>query len=146
MQCSVVCSVWLLASRCGISQGAVILAAGMFAVMKRNELGAGVLGMTLSYTFTITSLLNGLIRIFTELENCFTSVERISEYHSVDQEASTHAYEPPPGWPSKGEVRCLCLAGGQECHTWRQGVWGCFLRAARAAEDGLLAVRESAPH
>uniref|UniRef100_A0A7S1IAP7 ATP-dependent transporter ycf16 n=1 Tax=Eutreptiella gymnastica TaxID=73025 RepID=A0A7S1IAP7_9EUGL len=82
----------------------VIFSTGCFAILQRHQLGAAVLGLTLSQTFQITSLLGFLIKISAEVENCFTSLERVREYTCLPVECKAHACSPPPSWPSEGAV------------------------------------------
>uniref|UniRef100_A0A7S1NHE9 ATP-dependent transporter ycf16 n=1 Tax=Eutreptiella gymnastica TaxID=73025 RepID=A0A7S1NHE9_9EUGL len=82
--------------------GIIILSAGCFAVLQSNQLGAPLLGLTLSQTFQVTGLLSLLNRLFADLENAFTSVERIKEYQEVAQESDVATTTPPPTWPTQG--------------------------------------------
>jgi len=93
-----------LAVRLELIGSIVVLSAGCFAVLQRQQLGAAALGLTLSQTFSITGLLGFLIRMTAELENAFTAVERINEYTGVPQEREGHALDAPAAWPSAGAV------------------------------------------
>ena len=66
---------------CGQVLGAILVgSAAAFAVVARRTLEDGVVGLSISYALQITGLLNMFIRLFTETENNFNSVERISHY------------------------------------------------------------------
>ena len=54
----------------------------------------------------VTSALNMLVRTMSEVETNMVSVERISEYQQVKQEAPYEIPEqdPPPEWPQYGAV------------------------------------------
>lgn len=51
--------------------------------------GAQLVGLSLSYAMSITTQLNMMVRMSTETENSFNSVERIKEYCEVPQEAGS---------------------------------------------------------
>eukprot|EP00667_Euglena_gracilis_P000143 EG_transcript_143 len=82
--------------------GVVILAAGCFAILQRRQLGAALLGLTLSQTFSVTAMLGLLNRLLADLETAFTSVERIIEYEEVEQERLQGSVTPPADWPPQG--------------------------------------------
>jgi ATP-binding cassette subfamily C (CFTR/MRP) protein 1 len=48
-----------------------------------------------------------MVRMSTETENSFNSVERIVAYSHLPQEAPpvVEGHRPEPGWPSKGAVK-----------------------------------------
>ena len=83
-----------------------------FAVME-NSRGdnqaafASTMGLLLSYTLNITSLLSGVLRQASRAENSFNSVERVGTYIDLPSEAPTviENNRPPPGWPSSGSIR-----------------------------------------
>ena len=47
-----------------------------------------------------------VVRLFTETENAFNAVERVSHYADVEQEAPDIMPDnrPSPEWPQKGQV------------------------------------------
>ena len=100
--------------------GLVILSAGCFAVLQREQLGAALLGLTLSQTFAVTGLLSLLNRLFADLENAFTSVERMKEYQEVDQEPLVGSVKPPPMWPTQGCItfQVPCPGGPRVLKAW----------------------------
>eukprot|EP00668_Euglena_longa_P015617 GGOE01019733.1.p1 GENE.GGOE01019733.1~~GGOE01019733.1.p1 ORF type:complete len:1708 (+),score=434.21 GGOE01019733.1:758-5125(+) len=82
--------------------GVVTLATGCFAILQRHQLGASLLGMTLSQTFGVTTMLSFLNRLLADLENALTSVERIVEYQEVEQERLEGSVTPADDWPPQG--------------------------------------------
>nr|AHK05642.1 ATP-binding cassette transporter sub-family C member 1 isoform X4 [Tigriopus japonicus] len=87
----------------------VILFASLFAVLGKDVMNPGVVGLSLSYAMQITGSLNFLIRLVSQIENNMVSVERIQEYEmDVDQEASyALVTDPSDGktWPPQGAIR-----------------------------------------
>eukprot|EP00095_Tigriopus_kingsejongensis_P008533 maker-scaffold81_size397536-snap-gene-2.18 protein:Tk08533 transcript:maker-scaffold81_size397536-snap-gene-2.18-mRNA-1 annotation:"multidrug resistance-associated protein 1 isoform x4" len=87
----------------------VILFAALFAVLGRDKVDPGEVGLSLSYATQITTFLTFLIRMMSMIENNMVSVERIQEYEDhVDQEAP---YVCPmestleKQWPPRGAIR-----------------------------------------
>ncbi|KAG0225873.1 Multidrug resistance-associated protein 1 [Actinomortierella wolfii] len=58
----------------------VIFAVGLLSVLGRNTLDAGVAGLALTYSISITWQTSLLVEIFCELQNQLVSVERINTY------------------------------------------------------------------
>ena len=85
--------------------GLMILAASLFAVIAREQLGGDMVGLSLSYALSITLSFNSFVRMSAKAENSFNSVERIEEYTKIEQEdAWVKPQRPPPGWPSAGNI------------------------------------------
>ncbi|TRY61972.1 hypothetical protein TCAL_10708 [Tigriopus californicus] len=85
----------------------VILFASLFAVLFRDTMDPGKVGLSLSYALNITGPMNMLVRMTSEVETNMVSVERISEYQDTPQEAPLEIPEqdPPPEWPQYGVVK-----------------------------------------
>ena len=80
----------------------IVLFAALLAVLGRESLEPGLVGLSLSYAMQITNSLNLLIRQSSQIENNMVSVERIKEYQtSLPREADwTVAGDPGPDqWP-----------------------------------------------
>ncbi len=86
--------------------GLMIFAAAAFAVLARHSLGGQSVGLSLSYALSITAQLNLMVRMSTEAENAFNSVERIQSYATMPTEAAAIVtdHRPPQGWPSAGKI------------------------------------------
>ena len=83
----------------------IIGTAALFVVLAHGSLDPGLAGLSLAYSLTLTSTLNWLTRMMTDLENNMVSVERIKEYTSIPQEANPAEASPPPSnWPTRGEI------------------------------------------
>lgn len=86
--------------------GIVVLATAIFAVLGRGTLSGGIVGLSLSYALQVTSALNWMVRMTTDLETNIVSVERIQEYSETPTEADWHngKIQPSFGWPTEGRV------------------------------------------
>ncbi|XP_031342947.1 probable multidrug resistance-associated protein lethal(2)03659 [Photinus pyralis] len=72
-----------------------------FLLFKTESL-AGKVGLAISQSFRLTSLLQNGIRQWAELESQMTSTERVLEYNSLNVEEATGSK--PGTWPSKGTI------------------------------------------
>lgn len=85
----------------------------MFNCFFPSGASAGNVGLALSQVVMFTHMLEAAVRIWSELENNMTSVERAVEYSELRQE--TDKGEFVKGWPSKGAVQfenvSLCYEG-----------------------------------
>uniref|UniRef100_A0A3Q3X7J8 Uncharacterized protein n=1 Tax=Mola mola TaxID=94237 RepID=A0A3Q3X7J8_MOLML len=86
---------------------AVISGLGVIAVIQHqySSVDPGLVGLSLSYSLSITMLLSGLIFSFTQTEMQLVSVERTEEYSTglptepQDQNTQLH-----PAWPERGRL------------------------------------------
>ena len=58
----------------------VILLAACFAVLSKDSIGAGLAGLSVTYSLQITGALNFMVRMSCDLETYTVAVERIKEY------------------------------------------------------------------
>jgi ATP-binding cassette, subfamily C (CFTR/MRP), member 1 len=75
----VIANRWL-AIRLELAGNVIILFASLFLVISRGSIQPGLVGLSLSYALNMTSALNILVRLTTEVETNMVSVERIQEY------------------------------------------------------------------
>uniref|UniRef100_A0A8D0AWN2 Multidrug resistance-associated protein 4-like n=1 Tax=Sander lucioperca TaxID=283035 RepID=A0A8D0AWN2_SANLU len=74
-------------------------------LLLRDQLDAGSVGLSLTYSVTLMGMFQWGVRQSTELENMMTSVERVVEYTELESEAPWETQKrPPPDWPRKGLV------------------------------------------
>lgn len=85
----------------------IILFAAMFAVLSRESLDPGTVGLSVSYALQITQTLNWLVRMTSEVETNIVAVERIKEYAETEQEAPWNLPNEnvPKNWPENGQVQ-----------------------------------------
>jgi len=74
-------------------------------VISRENIDAGLAGLSVSYALRLTSNLNWLVRMSTDVENNLISVERCIQFTELDTEAPAESSNPPPAnWPDKGGI------------------------------------------
>ena len=85
----------------------IIMCAALFAVLGRETMDPGIVGLSLSYAQQITNVLNMLIRQTSQIETNMVSVERIREYQDeIVQEAPYEMpNDPSDGWPNHGVIQ-----------------------------------------
>jgi ABC-type multidrug transport system fused ATPase/permease subunit len=89
----------------------LVLFTSVTAVLIRNRLTAGTVGLMITYAMQVTNSLNILVRTLSEIETNIVSVERINEYAELTPEAPWEipARKPSPRWPTDGSIRYICL-------------------------------------
>ncbi|KAF8763126.1 Multidrug resistance-associated protein 1 like [Argiope bruennichi] len=103
---SIVSNRWL-AIRLDFCGNFIIFFAALFAVLQRDSLDAGKVGLSVTYALMVTSTLNWLVRMSSELETNIVAVERILEYTNTPTEApwDIEDKKPPKEWPDRGTVK-----------------------------------------
>lgn len=81
----------------------IIFFAALFAVINRDTMNPGLVGLSVTYALQITQTLNWLVRMTSDVETNIVAVERIKEYGETPQEAAWYIPEskPAPDWPTK---------------------------------------------
>lgn len=85
----------------------LVLGAMLFAVLFRSDdpLSAGLVGLSITYSMTITQALMMAVRTASDLETNIVAVERVKEYTQLPSESLWITdTRPPPNWPSKGRI------------------------------------------
>ncbi|CAG0920359.1 unnamed protein product [Notodromas monacha] len=104
---SIVSNRWL-AIRLEFVGTLIVLFASLFAVLGRDSMSPGLVGLSVSYAMSVTQTLNWLVRMTSDVETNIVAVERIKEYCETPTEASweTPAGEtkPPANWPDNGTI------------------------------------------
>ncbi|XP_023265173.1 canalicular multispecific organic anion transporter 1 [Seriola lalandi dorsalis] len=84
----------------------VVFFAALFAVISRDSLDSGLVGLSISYALNVTQTLNWLVRMTSELETNIVAVERVSEYAELENEAKwVTDTRPPENWPAEGRLQ-----------------------------------------
>ncbi|KAJ3131539.1 hypothetical protein HDU90_008206 [Geranomyces variabilis] len=92
--------------------GAMVSFSAAMAILASIHMGNGVMdpgsaGLSLSYALTFTDALLWVVRMHAVMEMSMNSVERVTEYLKIPQEApaeSTRENRPPANWPHAGRV------------------------------------------
>ncbi|QQP32471.1 ATP-binding cassette sub-family C member 1 [Caligus rogercresseyi] len=84
----------------------IVFSAALLAILGRESLSPGYVGLSVSYALAITASLNWLVRMASEVEANIVAVERIQEYTQAEKEAPwiKDDVNPGPNWPGKGEI------------------------------------------
>ncbi|KAK7930845.1 hypothetical protein WMY93_007240 [Mugilogobius chulae] len=84
----------------------VVFFAALLAVISRDSLDSGLVGLSISYALNVTQTLNWLVRMTSELETNIVAVERVSEYSEIENEAQWITdTRPPEKWPEEGKLQ-----------------------------------------
>lgn len=84
----------------------VVFFAAMLAVISRESLDSGLVGLSISYALNVTQTLNWLVRMTSELETNIVAVERVSEYTKLENEAKwVTDTRPTEKWPEAGRLK-----------------------------------------
>ncbi|KAF9968871.1 hypothetical protein BGZ70_000015 [Mortierella alpina] len=83
----------------------IVLAAALFAVLGRETLSSGNVGLALSYALSVTVDITWLVRSYCDLQNQLVAVERVDEYACKNPEAPAETdVQLPENWPQAGRV------------------------------------------
>lgn len=83
----------------------VVFGAALFAVVSRSSLAAGLVGLSITYALQLTSQLNWMVRMSTDVENELVAVERCIQYTKLEPEADLVIEPRPKGsWPENGAI------------------------------------------
>uniref|UniRef100_A0A8C2XJX6 Si:ch211-221f10.2 n=1 Tax=Cyclopterus lumpus TaxID=8103 RepID=A0A8C2XJX6_CYCLU len=101
------CAMRWLAVRLDLISISLITGVALLIVFMHNQIPPAYAGLAISYAVQLTGLFQFTVRLLTEAEARFTSVERIDHYIKVRSEAprqSSEADAPAPSWPQQGKI------------------------------------------
>uniref|UniRef100_UPI0037E78B7D multidrug resistance-associated protein 1 n=1 Tax=Semicossyphus pulcher TaxID=241346 RepID=UPI0037E78B7D len=106
---SIVANRWL-AIRLEFVGNVIVSSAALFAVIARESLRPGIMGLSISYALQLTASLTWLVRMSSDVETNIVAVERVKEYSDTQKEAEwkRESSSLPPGWPTVG---CIDIRG-----------------------------------
>ncbi|XP_026544378.1 multidrug resistance-associated protein 5 isoform X3 [Notechis scutatus] len=102
------CAMRWLAVRLDIVSIALITITGLMIVLMHGQIPPAYAGLAISYGVQLTGLFQFTVRLASETEARFTSVERIDHYIktlSLEAPARIKNKAPLPDWPHEGEIR-----------------------------------------
>ena len=85
----------------------IIFGSAIFAVLARDQLTGGMVGLSVSFALQVTQTLNWLVRMASELETNIVAVERLDEYSQLTMEDDWDREETAPAasWPATGNIK-----------------------------------------
>ncbi|KAM9359680.1 ATP-binding cassette sub-family C member 5 [Symphorus nematophorus] len=101
------CAMRWLAVRLDVISVALISLTALMMVLMHGQIPPAYAGLAISYAVQLTGLFQFTVRLASETEARFTSVERIHHYiQSLSQEAPARVKDctPPADWPQQGEL------------------------------------------
>ncbi|XP_075997924.1 ATP-binding cassette sub-family C member 5 [Genypterus blacodes] len=101
------CAMRWLAVRLDVISVALISTTALMIVMMHGQIPPAYAGLAIAYAVQLTGLFQFTVRLASETEARFTSVERIHQYiQSLSQEAPARvkSHAPPTDWPQQGEL------------------------------------------
>ncbi|KAK6483748.1 multidrug resistance-associated protein 5 isoform X1 [Huso huso] len=101
------CAMRWLAVRLDIISVALISITGLMIVLMHGQIPPAYAGLAISYAVQLTGLFQFTVRLASETEARFTSVERINHYIkslALEAPARIKNKAPPKGWPHEGEI------------------------------------------
>merc|ERR1719225_1367262 len=84
----------------------IIFCSALLAVLGRNDLSPGMVGLSVTSALSVTQTLNWLVRMTSEVETNVVAAERLKEYSETKQEAKwdLESDEKHSDWPSKAVI------------------------------------------
>ncbi|KAJ2063092.1 hypothetical protein GGI17_001939 [Coemansia sp. S146] len=97
-----------LSMRIDFAGAIVSFACALFILTSLDWLDAGLAGFALTYALTFSEHMLWAIRNYSDSELNMNSIERVSQYLNIEQEAALHSTpdnKPPSDWPKTGSVQ-----------------------------------------
>ncbi len=98
-------SIYWVINRLRLITSIAYLFIAFYIITHLHDIGAGTAGFILYSIYVFQSKVLMCCNRFTDLEMSMNALERIDEYCHLDQEEpARRSVQPPPGWPSNGEI------------------------------------------
>ncbi|XP_053314480.1 ATP-binding cassette sub-family C member 5 [Spea bombifrons] len=101
------CAMRWLAIRLDVISVSLITTTGLMIILMHGKISPAYAGLAMSYAVQLTGLFQFTVRLASETEARFTSVERISHYIktlALEAPARIKNKAPPADWPQEGEI------------------------------------------
>ncbi|XP_064418374.1 multidrug resistance-associated protein 5 isoform X3 [Latimeria chalumnae] len=101
------CAMRWLAVRLDVISISLITTTGLMIVLMHGQIPPAYAGLAISYAVQLTGLFQFTVRLSSETEARFTSVERIDHYIktlTLEAPARIKNKSPPAAWPQEGEI------------------------------------------
>ncbi|KAI3406829.2 BPT1 [Candida oxycetoniae] len=103
------CNRWL-SMRLQFIASSIMFSTGLLAVVSlggKHPISPNILGFIMTYSLSITYILNALVRCWAEMQSEGVAIERIIEYCDLPSEAPMVIEDkrPDKSWPSKGVIK-----------------------------------------
>uniref|UniRef100_A0A6I8QHH6 ATP-binding cassette sub-family C member 5 n=1 Tax=Xenopus tropicalis TaxID=8364 RepID=A0A6I8QHH6_XENTR len=102
------CAMRWLAIRLDVISVSLITTTGLMIVLMHGNISPAYAGLAMSYAVQLTGLFQFTVRLASETEARFTSVERINHYIktlALEAPARIKNKAPPADWPQEGEIK-----------------------------------------
>ncbi|KAK1575888.1 hypothetical protein Q3G72_009230 [Acer saccharum] len=108
---------WLVLRIEAIQNLTLFTAALLLVLMPKGYVAPGLVGLSLSYAFSLTGTQVFMSRWYCYLSNYIISVERIKQFMNIPPEppAIVEDNRPPSSWPSKGRIELQELKALEKC-------------------------------
>merc|ERR1711860_228660 len=85
----------------------IIFCSALLAVLGKDSLTPGLVGLSVSYALSVTQTLNWLVRMTSEVETNIVAVERLKEYSETQREANweKESDDKLKTWPAKAKIQ-----------------------------------------
>jgi ATP-binding cassette subfamily C (CFTR/MRP) protein 1 len=105
---SIKCNRWL-AVHFEFLGSIIIFGVSMFAVLgvlcgPKSYIDPGLVGLSVSYSLSVTQALSWVIRQYCDIETNIVSVERVKQYIDLPREKYEASRSVDPMWPPKGRI------------------------------------------
>ncbi|EAT43549.1 AAEL005026-PA [Aedes aegypti] len=93
-----------MALRLEIVGAFVVFFAALLAVLARESIGPGIVGLSITYALQISATMSFMVRMTSVMETNVVAIERLEEYAELPVESKSENATVEKGWPQDGEI------------------------------------------